>query len=170
MRPILRWGWVAKAMVVLVAVATVGCATRASPSATPTAIVMCSGTSVRATLLPPGTLVTPSASRVLLFATEEVELATSSATACYLDRPTVVEVSVSSATEDVGSLTGAPSRVLLQRAAPVTLEIGSPVGCSHFSPSLWASGMTVTFPDGTTFHLGGMHLDVSCGRPLLLRF
>lgn len=161
-------GWPAKSLVILVALVAVGCATPTVPSVTETA--PCAATSVRATLLAPGTFSTASATGATLYATEGVRLATMSRAACYLDRPTVLEVSLPSGAEDVGSLTGVPFRVELRRATPVTLEFGSPVGCSHFSPPLWAWSVTLIFPEGSSFRLGGMHMDVSCGSPLLLRF
>jgi hypothetical protein len=168
MTPFLGWRWPARSLVILVTLAAMGCATPAVTAVTETAT--CAASSVRATLDAPGTFSADSATGVMLYATEAVRLATTSGTSCYLERPTVVQVSLPSRPEDVGSLTGVPSRVDLRPARPVTLEFGSPVGCSHFSPPVWASSVTVTFPGGPTFRLGGMHMDVSCGTPLLLRF
>lgn len=163
----LGWDWPARSLIILVALAATGCATPTVPSVTE--IAPCAATSVRATLLTPGFSTTAPAGATL-YATEGVRLTTMSRDSCYLYRPTVVEVSLPSGAEDVGSLSGVPSRVELRPATPVTLEFGSPVGCSHFSPPLWASSVTVRFPGGISFRLGGMHMDVSCGSPLLLRF
>jgi hypothetical protein len=164
----LGWGWPAKSPVILVALAAMGCAT--PTVAAVTEIAPCAATSVQATLLTPGTFRTAAPAGATLYATERVGFATTSGASCYLDRPTVVQVLLPSGAEDVGSVAGVPSRVELRPATPVTLEFGSPVGCSHFSPPLWASSVTVTFPGGIRFRLGGMHMDVSCGSPLLLRF
>jgi len=165
---LLGWGWPAKSLVILVALAAMGCATPTVPSVTE--IAPCAATSVRATLLAPGAFSTTAPAGATLYANEGVRLATVSGASCYLDRPTVVQVSLPSGAEGVGSLAGVPSRVELRPATPATLEFGSPVGCSHFSPPLWASSVTLTFPGGISFRLGGMHMDVSCGSPLLLRF
>jgi hypothetical protein len=168
MTRLLGKGWPANSAVVLVALVAIGCAAPPAPTVGGTAA--CDAGSVHATLLAPGTFSASSARGVMLYATEGVKLATTSAAACSLERPTGIQVVTSSGTVDVGSLTGVPSRVNIRSTIPVTLELGSPIGCSHFSPPVWASSVTLAFPDGTAFRLGGMHMDVSCGSPIVLRF
>lgn len=168
MRRIGERRWPVSTIPILVALAATDCGAPAAPSATGTP--ECTASFMLATLLPPGSYTSTSAAGVKLYATETVELTNTSTASCYVERPTLMEVSVPSGLEDVGSLSIAPSRVDVLPATSVRLDFGSLAGCSTFEPPIWATRVTVTFPRLGSLRLGGMHMLVQCGAPLLLSF
>jgi len=160
--------WLLRTIPILVALAATDCGAPTAPSAT--GEIACTASFMHAALLPPGSYTSTSAIGRKLYATETVELTNTSTASCYLERPTLMEVSVPSGLEDVGPLSIVPSRVDVPPASSVTLDFGSLALCATFQPPLWASSVSVGFPLLGSFRLSRMHLLDLCGAPLLLSF
>jgi len=161
--------WALTSVCILAALAATACAATGAPPA-PGAIA-CTESSIGATLLPPGVYTSIAATGPKTYATEAVELTNTSRVSCYLERPTLMQVSVPPSPEDVEDVSVlVPARVAVPPDMSVTLEFGVLEGCSTFEPPRWASSVMLTLPRVGTFRLDGMHLDLLCGPPLLLRF
>jgi len=158
----------ARTVPLFVTLAATACGAPSTP--TPPSTLPCTASHMDATLSTPGTYTSTSANGVKIYEIETVELTNTSGADCYLDRPTRMQVAVPSGFEDVGSLDIAPSRVEVLPARSVELDFGSLAGCTTFRPPIWATSITLTFPRLGSLRVGGMHMSVLCGAPLLLKF
>lgn len=103
-------------------------------------------------------------------ATETLELATTSGTACYL--PGAPQLSVtflaSGAREAVDSGQFSSQRVDIQPGQAALLLFGSPASCAA-TPDV-VSTVSVSIPGSGVIAVSGLDLDVACAPPTLLLF
>jgi hypothetical protein len=129
---------------------------------------ICSSASVRVSLTPPGTASTAYSYGVLRYATDGVLFTNISSQACYVARPTLMQVSIPSEMLTIDNLAKIPLRTPLAAGASVTLEFGDLVMCATFQMPPTATGVTLQVPSLGTLSLTGLHLELSCGAPIVL--
>jgi hypothetical protein len=169
---------IVSALVTIVAVGAIGVAfalghgaapAPSRPAPVPTQVTpICSSASVRVSLTPPGTASTTYAGGVLRYATDGVLFTNSSSSDCYIARPTLMQVSIPSEILTIDNLAKIPPRTHLAPGASVTLEFGDLVMCATYQPTPTATGVTLQVPNLGTLSLTGLHLDLTCGAPIVL--
>jgi hypothetical protein len=140
---------------------------RSAPVPTPQ-MSICAAASVHATLTPPGTASSTSANGVIRYTTDGVLFTNISSGGCYLERPSLMQVTIPSETLTIDNLAKVPPRTYLAPEAAVTLEFGSQVGCATFQAPLVATSVTLTIPNLGTLSLTGLKLNLMCGVPIVL--